>query len=266
MCNRLTREDIHVHVEKCLSRSTDKRPRPNNGSGQENGAIDDDSDDDEDSIDIVGDQHTGETYETYEWAGQTRIRTSSLLPGGYAGTGMGSNSTTNIAASASETEEVNVDGDDTQVFGQTQFSEKDIIQPANTAADKYLRSLVAGEAASSSRSVVTLPPTGKSPNENEDDSDASSSEGGGSCGESNGMQDQIVESLKARLKEYEQQSSASARNKCQICIEEYKSPCVSISCWHVLCEDCWLRSLGSCKLCPKCKMITSAADLRRIYL
>lgn len=46
--------------------------------------MDNDSDDDDNnSIDIVGDQ-----FEEYEWAGQTRIRASSLLDGGYSAAGI----------------------------------------------------------------------------------------------------------------------------------------------------------------------------------
>lgn len=229
-----------------------------------------DSDDDEDSIDIVGEeqQQQEEIYEEYEWAGQTRIRASSLLPGGgYAGAGIVSNSTANItpsAGGASETDEVNVDGDDTQIFGPSQYSEKDVIPPANTAADKYLRSLIASgsEGASSSSRNATSEAIASS-SINAKDSDSSDED----TPLPNGVQDQVIESLKARLKEYEQQTaSARNKNKCQICMDDYKSACVSISCWHVHCEECWMRSLGCRKLCPKCNMITSASDLRRIYL
>lgn len=58
-------------MELCLRR--------NNGSSS---AANDDDDDDI-SIDVEG-----ETYEEYEWAGQTRIRASSLLEGGYTAAGM----------------------------------------------------------------------------------------------------------------------------------------------------------------------------------
>lgn len=67
MCNQKTSEDISVHVEKCLKRS----------EGRSNGVESDDE-----SIDVEG-----ETFEEYEWSGQTRIRASSMLPGGYANAG-----------------------------------------------------------------------------------------------------------------------------------------------------------------------------------
>nr|CAD7585554.1 unnamed protein product [Timema genevievae] len=49
-------------------------------------------------------------------------------------------------------------------------------------------------------------------------------------------------------------------------IERYKKPVISVCCWHVHCEECWLHTLGAKKLCPQCNMITSPSDLRRIYM
>lgn len=265
VCNRLTSEEIHAHVEKCLNR-LEKRQRTSSqqSNGNSNAEEEDaDDDDDEDSIDIVGE-------EEYEWAGQTRIRASSLLPGGYASLGIGSNTTTITAAENDE--DLNVDGDDTQIFGPTQYSEQDVIPPAQSlAADKYLRSLIVGTSSLSTahpQPLDTGSGGGSSHDHVEDGnkSDASSTDSYRESTSPLSMQGQILESLKARLKEYEQQSSARDKTKCQICMDDYKSPCVSICCWHVHCEECWLRSLGSRKLCPKCNMITSATDLRRIYL
>lgn len=76
---------------------------------------------------------------------------------------------------------------------------------------------------------------------------------------------QIIESLKAKIREYEQQIKNKG-NVCIVCMDDFKIPVVSICCWHVHCEECWLRTLGARKLCPQCNMITSSADLRRIYM
>merc|ERR1712135_259322 len=32
--------------------------------------------------------------------------------------------------------------------------------------------------------------------------------------------------------------------RCLICFEGYRTPLVSVACWHVHCKDCWLRVLG----------------------
>ena len=53
---------------------------------------------------------------------------------------------------------------------------------------------------------------------------------------------------------------------CNICLNTYVTPLVATGCWHVHCEQCWLRALGSKKLCPQCKLIVQPKDLRKIYL
>jgi len=71
------------------------------------------------------------------------------------------------------------------------------------------------------------------------------------------------------LKGFHQESApvaSSAPLLCRICIDPYTEPTVSTGCWHTCCKECWLRCLGSTKLCPICKRITGAGDLRRVYL
>lgn len=59
-----------------------KRHERNNGNSSAANIDGDDDDDDDISIDVEG-----ESYEEYEWAGQTRVRASSLLEGGYSAAG-----------------------------------------------------------------------------------------------------------------------------------------------------------------------------------
>lgn len=75
VCNLAVPGDINMHVESCLKRSERASNTTTNGNN-------DSDDDDEGSIDVEG-----ETYEEYEWAGQTRIRASSMLEGGFSGAG-----------------------------------------------------------------------------------------------------------------------------------------------------------------------------------
>ncbi|XP_040360833.1 uncharacterized protein LOC121048491 [Ixodes scapularis] len=56
------------------------------------------------------------------------------------------------------------------------------------------------------------------------------------------------------------------RWKCVVCSEPYRTPLVSVCCWHVHCERCWLQTLGSKRLCPQCDAVTCPSDLRKIYL
>ena len=54
--------------------------------------------------------------------------------------------------------------------------------------------------------------------------------------------------------------------KCAVCWDTLKMPAsASINCWHVCCEDCWLRTLGTKRLCPHCSCITNPSDLRKVF-
>jgi hypothetical protein len=81
-----------------------------------------------------------------------------------------------------------------------------------------------------------------------------------------GSSEEIIESLKAKIREQKDELEKRNQYKCLICMETYQTPLASIQCWHVHCEECWLRTLGAKKLCPQCNMITSPSDLRKIYL
>ena len=67
-----------------------------------------------------------------------------------------------------------------------------------------------------------------------------------------------------RLKEENEQ--LRQKSMCNICMDSYRTPLVSTVCWHVSCEECWMRALGTKKLCPQCKVIIQPKHLRKIYL
>lgn len=198
-----------------------------------------------------------------------------------------------------EDEDLNVDGDDSQIYGEPQYSERDIILPMvdnNKKENVYLRNLVIGEStfgeldANGTKSSITngieaTTSTSYRPvieTEIECESTASSSKitidlKDGSVKEitthpnqriatiqNNTASAHIIEALKEKIREYE--VIIKNKSKCLICMDEYRVPVVSICCWHVHCEECWLRTLGARKLCPQCNMITSPTDLRKIYM
>lgn len=212
ICNKETSEEITLHVEKCL-RQTER-------NGNES----------DESIDV-------EAYEEYEWAGQSRVRITTLLPGGVV----------NLGSSISMTEEdedLNVDGDDTQTFGLPQYSERDVILLPGDAENIALRKAVIGD-------------------------DPKKMELDETVGRFNDQAkgDPLVEVLKNRIRELENRDKNRAEvYKCLICMERYRNPVISVCCWHVHCEQCWLQTLGAKKLCPQCNMITSPADLRKIFM
>ncbi|XP_041091591.1 E3 ubiquitin-protein ligase Rnf220-like [Polyodon spathula] len=75
-----------------------------------------------------------------------------------------------------------------------------------------------------------------------------------------------AETLRAQISALTRRLQQRELYRCHVCLGSYSVPVASIQCWHIHCEDCWLRSLGLKKLCPQCSTITSPADLRRVYL
>ncbi|KAK2177485.1 hypothetical protein NP493_595g00033, partial [Ridgeia piscesae] len=194
-------------------------------------------------------------YEEYTWAGQTRVRVTTMLEGGLA----------------DEDGDLNVDEDESEMFGRPQYSEGDLIpccsdEPAEERARKALRKavlrnengLTSASRESGSASVSEVPP--------QRESNASSTAASTTSDSCQVDPSEVIASLKARIQQDVVQLAKSNVPRCLICMEMYTRPLTSIQCWHVHCEDCWLRTLGAKKLCPQCNMITSPADLRRIYL
>ncbi|XP_071983657.1 E3 ubiquitin-protein ligase RNF220 isoform X4 [Engystomops pustulosus] len=227
----------------------------------------------DDSVDI--ENENGHRFEEYEWCGQKRIRATTLLEGGFRGSGF-------IMCSSKETHDsdadLDVDGDDTLEYGKAQYTEADVIpctgeEPAEAKEREALRGAVLNGGTPSTRITTEFSKWGN-------DEMPSTSNGENSKQEAmqktckNSDIEKITEqsavttfeALKARIRELEKQLSRGDRYKCLICMDAYTMPLTSIQCWHVHCEECWLRTLGAKKLCPQCNTITSPGDLRRVYL
>nr|XP_020638930.1 E3 ubiquitin-protein ligase RNF220 isoform X2 [Pogona vitticeps] len=227
----------------------------------------------DDSVDV--ENENGNRFEEYEWCGHKRIRATTLLEGGFRGSGF-------VMCSGKENPDsdadLDVDGDDTLEYGKPQYTEADIIpctgeEPAEAKEREALRGAVLNGGTPSTR--IT-------PEFSKWASDEMPSTSNGESSKQEPMQktcknsdiekiteDSAVttfEALKARVRELERQLSRGDRYKCLICMDSYTMPLTSIQCWHVHCEECWLRTLGAKKLCPQCNTITSPGDLRRIYL
>lgn len=211
------------------------------------------------------------------------------------------------ASSTADDEDLNVDGDDSQIYGSPQYTDRDIIVPLaedNTKENLYLRNLVLAQTACAATEASVTPGHSAQPSVNGDNAsttlidmdvkpstsncepvcsastsrnanhtasssnhrpDGSASTSSASTSSSSGDAFMhIIDALKAKIREYE--VIIQNKSKCLICMDDFRVPVVSICCWHVHCEECWLRTLGARKLCPQCNMITSATDLRRIYM
>ncbi|XP_060787452.1 E3 ubiquitin-protein ligase RNF220a isoform X5 [Neoarius graeffei] len=255
-----TVEEMNRHVEECLLK-------------REGGMEDD-------QADMEGEN--GTRFEEYEWCGQKRIRATSLLEGGFRGTGFAMCSTKESHDSDAD---LDVDGDDTLEYGKAQYTEADIIpcsgeDQGETKEREALRGAVLNGGMPSNRITPEfskwasdeMPSTSNGESSKQEASSASMSTMPRTC--KNSEIEKITEdstgttldALKARIRELEKQILRGDRYKCLICMDSYTAPLTSIQCWHVHCEECWLRTLGNKKLCPQCNTITSPGDLRRVYL
>ncbi|TFK64047.1 hypothetical protein BDN72DRAFT_825991 [Pluteus cervinus] len=175
-------------------------------------------------------------------------------------------------------DEVDIDGED-QTFGDTQFTEGDILGPSSEEsigedlqveidgdeedeaqlAQKTLRDLIAG-------GVKHRPPENGTAQEHASEvTTVEEIDLEIQAARKKGNRSKLVTALERKV-DFLQSTPASTALQCRICLDPYDEPTVSIGCWHTCCRECWLRCLGSTKLCPICKRITGATDLRKIYL
>ncbi|KAI5104002.1 E3 ubiquitin-protein ligase RNF220 isoform X8, partial [Silurus meridionalis] len=239
-----------------------KRRKPEDG--QREGGMEDDQ--------AEAEGENGTRFEEYEWCGQKRIRATSLLEGGFRGTGFAMCSTKESHDSDAD---LDVDGDDTLEYGKAQYTEADIIpcsgeDQGETKEREALRGAVLNGGMPSNRITPEfskwasdeMPSTSNGESSKQEASSASTSTVPRTC--KNSEIEKITEdstgttldALKARIRELEKQILRGDRYKCLICMDSYTAPLTSIQCWHVHCEECWLRTLGNKKLCPQCNTIT----------
>uniref|UniRef100_A0A2H1WPM2 SFRICE_021926 n=1 Tax=Spodoptera frugiperda TaxID=7108 RepID=A0A2H1WPM2_SPOFR len=204
-----------------------------------------DTSSEEGSIDVENDEPSGGGFGAeYQWCGEWRVRATALQDSEARDA--------TCVRRASNDQALVVDGDeDTELYGPPQYSPSRIAPDADLSTDVSIDTQTddqadAAESSESDRPLAT--PSSK-------------------C---NGLVEASAETriqaLKARIKDLERKANGGGEMKCLICLEQYTSPTVSIQCWHVYCEVCWLQSLRAKKICPQCNAITTAQHLRRIYM
>ncbi|KAI2516784.1 RNF220 isoform 9, partial [Pan troglodytes] len=210
LCNRPlagSEQEMSRHVEHCLSK-------------REGSCMAED-----DAVDI--EHENNNRFEEYEWCGQKRIRATTLLEGGFRGSGF-------IMCSGKENPDsdadLDVDGDDTLEYGKPQYTEADVIpctgeEPGEAKEREALRGAVLNGGPPSTR--IT-------PEFSKWASDEMPSTSNGESSKQEAMQktcknsdiekiteDSAVttfEALKARVRELERQLSRGDRYKCLICM------------------------------------------------
>jgi hypothetical protein len=243
------RDAVEAHVDACLTHESARLERERLQ---------------EEDLDIGG----GEGSVT------TRIITSASL----RGTGIHVRSSNSLDVD----DEVDIDGEDEAVFGEAQFGEADVLalpssdrdlHPENEDIDvdidghlgtaqerQTLRHLVVEGKVLMKRADIIESKVIQSIEMNQLDLDIFTAR-------SRNDTSALILALENKLKTLESNvGSTSSPNLCRICLSQYTEPTVSTGCWHTCCRECWLRCLGATKLCPMCQRITSAAELRRVYM
>jgi len=172
--------------------------------------------------------------------------------------------------------DLDIDGDEENAqFGKQQFTENDVIVPVTTEGSDeellsavILRDAVSNGACSSKSEKESL-------TTNKQESDKENSEINVNQNVEKQVRNILTQAgndsnkLVGLLSKYINKTEEKLEkdiSKCPICMGPYVNPAVSISCWHTCCSECWLRVLGSKKLCPKCNDIVAPSQLRKIYL
>ncbi|XP_059359866.1 E3 ubiquitin-protein ligase RNF220 isoform X2 [Carassius carassius] len=229
--------------------------------------------DQRDGVCVVEDGSVLSAGREFEWAEQRRIQMVSVLRG-FRGL---------VSSSLKEHQDsdadLDVDGDDTLEYGKAQYTEADVIpcsgnEPRDAEERQALRGAVLnGDTTSRSspeQTKLANPETPTTSNGEFDNKISTTSPSTCKNSELEILPDDpslsMLEALKTRIRDLEKQLTRGDRFKCLICMDSYTVPLTSIQCWHVHCEECWLRTLGAKKLCPQCNTITSPGDLRRVYL
>ncbi|XP_048395025.1 E3 ubiquitin-protein ligase RNF220a isoform X3 [Stegostoma tigrinum] len=209
---------------------------------------------DDESVDIENESGSVNRFEEYEWCGQKRIRATTLLEGGFRGSGF-------VTCSSKENHDsdadLDVDGDDTLEYGKPQYTEADIIpctgeEPGEAKEREALRGAVLNGGTPSNRITPEFSKwaSDEMPSTSNGESGKLEAQTQKTC--KNSEIEKIsedatvttIEALKARIRELERQLSRGDRYKCLICMDSYSMPLTSIQCWHVHCEECWLRTLN----------------------
>ncbi|EFN70347.1 RING finger protein 220 [Camponotus floridanus] len=246
-----TPEELNQHVDRCLNKQNNGNP-----AGQNTNL-------DEEEVDVEGD---AETFEEYEWAGQKRVRASSMLVGGFSAAGLATSSSNRSGVGGGggshEDEDVDlvVDGDDAAEFGPAQYSEADVVAPRIDGTPREqkerdaLREAVISpnaphppqqltpDAGLTAQGLVEVKPEPgtTTPVAQQNDPD----EGASGVSPRRDGDTPVMEALRGRIRELEAEMRGQLF-KCLICMEQYKKPVTSVCCWHVHCEECWLHTLAA---------------------
>ncbi|XP_044742115.1 E3 ubiquitin-protein ligase Rnf220-like [Chrysoperla carnea] len=269
ICNRgmlRNSDELNVHISQCL-----RKQRMNNSPNS--------IQDEDETVDIEGDNSKG--YVESSWPEDLRSPKSNSnihFPRNATPSSTNMSVDHETEGEDGEEEDLIVDADDLRVttqYSPTHYSsDSEVVQSANSEAQERELLICSPDDAQQSQVNSTVNSSndeGKSEGSQGQpcDSNVSTSDTGPSS------RAQLLKELKAKIRELENNPSTDeemsaqtdSNYKCLICMENYKNPVISTTCWHVHCEECWLQTLETRKkVCPQCNVVTSSSDLRRIYM
>lgn len=241
VCNvTLPYSRLQRHALRCLKRTGAEMDEDVPDTSSEEGSIDVENDEPSGGEPSAGGSFGAE----YQWCGEWRVRATALQEST-------ARAATNVRR-VSNDQALIVDGDeDTELYGPAQYS------PSRIAPDAE------GTNTEETHREDTELDEGSSREGHTAEKQESSSRANGLVEAS---AETRIQALKAKIREMERKYDGNLEMKCLICLSAYTSPAVSIQCWHVYCEVCWLQSLKAKKICPQCNAITTSQHLRRIYM
>ncbi|KAL4076220.1 hypothetical protein J3A83DRAFT_4357334 [Scleroderma citrinum] len=276
VCGRNVRGDrdvVEAHVDMCLAHESRRAEIE-----RESAAMPGTQGSEDTEVDIDGDLVIGDGGG--DKAEQGSVRTRVIMAASLRGTGI------HVRTQTQDTEDdIDVDGMDDAIFGDAQFGEADVVgltddndgdpkdididgkKGERSNHDRHGQNAGASEgsfwqsrAPLNSRlgNMLVAPP--KTSTDMISDTENDKLDLAILAARESGNHLTLIAALEMKIK------SIPLAPTCRICLSPYVDATVSTGCWHTCCALCWLRCLGATKLCPMCLRITSASELRRVYL
>ncbi|KAI9430125.1 hypothetical protein H4582DRAFT_1977663 [Lactarius indigo] len=227
---------VAAHVDACLAHAelelAEGRADDSDADGDTPQDVDVDGyaeEDDDDDVDLW------EESEGPDGARRLRLRGGSRAAAAALGFSVGDRTGQDVE------DEIDVEGDDLGTFGAAQFTEADVLAENGDRGVSGHHDTVRHAGVVDLDSEIERARNGKDPQE-------------------------LISALESKVQRLASAASEGSALGCRICLEAYSEPTVSTGCWHACCSACWLRCLKATGVCPICKRITVAGDLRRIYL
>jgi len=220
---------VAAHVDACLAHAELVLAEDEEEEEEEDEPQDVDVEDGDDDVDLWEESEGADGVLRLRLRGGSRAAAAAAAALGFVA---GSRTAEDVD------DEIDVEGDDLGTFGAAQFTESDVLAEGGEERP---------------------PATGRHADVVDLDLEIEDARHGKDPQE-------LISALESKVQRLVNAASESSALGCRICLEVYSEPTVSTGCWHACCSACWLRCLKATGVCPICKRITVAGELRRIYL